>query len=399
MKTPNETTNTVIRKTYPRIRTYDKHGKTYFRVDMRRKGYVGQKFKDFSTADAAKSFASAVVGDGIPVLNSTMLLNNQEVAYLEQHCGVYGKTLKDAVVFATGVWAKEKENGSSPFVSELLTLWIDYKKTGVKKLRKKSISTMSNCANVLKKHFGQMRVLEVTEDIIENFLIHRTDKKGNRISITTQKYYARYLQNFFNWCIRKKHCVENPANHWVKEIQIPKTTVAFYTVEQCQKIMMEALAVKEMTAYYALGLFAGIRPDEISNMTWAKNIKMDTKEIFIEAAISKTKMDRQFKITDTMFKWLEHCKAYCNAENQPLIPSDGLRYKKDKVNNSLGFDNIQDGLRHTFATYFYAEVKNYEALKNIMGNSPDIIRRHYKGTIDAAEIEKFKNIVPSSLTK
>lgn len=360
---------------------------------MRRKGYTEQPFKDFSTADKAKTFASDVVGEGIPELNATLLLNNREVAYMEQHCGVYGKTLKDAVKLATSIWAKEKEVGNSPFVSELLTLWIDYKKTGVKHLRKKSISTMSNCANVLKKHFGHKRVLEISEDSIEEFLINRKDKNNVGISTTTKKYYARYLQNFFNWCIRKKHCVENPANHWVREIQIPKTTVSFYTVEQCQKIMNEAVKVEAITAYFALGLFAGIRPDEIAHMTWEKNIKMNSQEIFIEAAISKTKMDRQFKMSGTMFKWLEYCKKL----DQPLIPTKGLRYKIDKVHGNLGFENIQDSSRRTFATYHYAEVGNYESLKVIMGNSPDIIRRHYKGTIDASEIEKFKNISPDSV--
>ena len=51
---------------------------------------------------------------------------------------------------------------------------------------------------------------------------------------------------------------------------------------------------RHMTAFFALGIFGGLRPEEIQKMTWQKNIKMDSREIFISHDISKTKADRQF---------------------------------------------------------------------------------------------------------
>ena len=289
--------------------------------------------------------------------------------------------------FAINHWFEEKAKLATPFMSEVLDLWIENKTNGLKKLRPKSIKTMKNCANVLKQYFGQMKIGAVTHDTIEAFL------KDRNVSETTQKYYARYLQNFFNWCIRKKLCTENPANFWVSEIMVPKTTVAFYTVEQCQAIMRATIDYPNMRAFFALGLFSGIRPEEIARMTWEKNIHWEHKEIFIQAAISKTKSDRRFKMNDTTIKWLEHCLALGGN----LIPKKNLRHLKDKIYKQLSFANIQDGSRHTFATYHYAEFGNYESLKQVMGNSPIISARHYKGTISQSEVEAWKAITPDSI--
>jgi len=61
------------------------------------------------------------------------------------------------------------------------------------------------------------------------------------------------------------------------------------------------------------------------------------------------------------------------------------------------FSTCSTVYRHTFATFQYAEYKNYEQLRFIMGNSPGIIQRHYKGTISQDEISKFKAINPKNL--
>src|SRR5262249_46619606 len=152
----------------------------------------------------------------------------------------------------------------------------------------------------------------------------------------------------------------------------------FFTVEQCQSIMKLTKAEPRLTAYFAICLFAGVRPEECQRLTW-KNVKMNTKEIEIPSTIAKTKKARGFVMSDNLYQWLSVAD-----KKQQLIPSN-FRKLRQKAVNGLTFEWIQDGMRKSFATYHYAKHKNldkgFEGLRHIMGNSPSVIEKFYKGVI------------------
>jgi len=379
----------TIRKDYPKVRSYVKHGKTYYQVDLRSKHHAGQKFKNYTDRTEALRFASDL-GD-VAVKHGTSALatiKDPRVATWTQQCAVYGKTPEDAISLAVNFWLQEKAKQESPFMAELLNVWVDDKITGVKKLRPKSIQSIRDMSKAFKRDFGTMRIKEVDSAVIENYL------KAKTVSPQSKKNIARYLQGFFNWAKLRKYHNENPAEYWVKQIDVKKDTVKFYSVEQVEKIMRLAMRPenRHMTAFFALGIFGGIRPEEIERMNWRENVLMASKEIFISHDISKTKADRQFTMSDTLFQWLDYCR-----ETKPLVPVANLKNYRKKITKLLPFPFIADGYRHTFATFHYAEHKNHEVLRFIMGNSPGIIRRHYQGTISQDEISKFKVVTPSNL--
>ncbi len=86
---------------------------------------------------------------------------------------------------------------------------------------------------------------------------------------------------------------------------------------------------------------------------------------------------------------------FFQAKGQPLIPTN-LKNKRQEFVKTLSFTWIQDGLRHTFCTFHYAKHKNIELLRHVMGNSPAVIDRFYKGAVNKAEVEEFWNIVPKA---
>jgi integrase len=378
----------TLRKDYPKVRQYVKHGNTYYQVDLRGKHHVGQKFKNFNDRKEALRFA-ADIGDTVAKngISALATVKDERVAAWTEQCGRYGRTPEDAIALAVNFWLQEKAKMESPFMAELLSVWLDDKIVGVKKLRPKTIKSIREMANVFKKDFGTMRIKEVDSAVIENYL------KSKELSQQTKKNIARYLQQFFNWAIFRKYHSENPAEYWVKQIEVKKGTVKFYTVDQVEQTMRLAMKPENlhMTAFFALGIFGGLRPEEIQKMTWQKNVKMDSREIFVSHDISKTKADRQFTMSDTLFEWLESCR-----EIKALVPLANLQNYRKKITKNLPFPFVADGYRHTFATFHYAEHKNYEQLRFIMGNSPGVIQRHYKGTISQEEIAKFKAITPKT---
>ena len=61
---------------------------------------------------------------------------------------------------------------------------------------------------------------------------------------------------------------------------------------------------------------------------------------------------------------------------------------------------IENGLRHSFGTYFFALTENeYEVAKQ-MGNSPDVMKSHYANQLITKETAKeYFEIAPSNDAK
>jgi integrase len=376
----------TIRKQYPPIRTYDKSGQTYYRVDLRGKHYSGTvKTKQFTDRAEAEKFAEDWAANILKKgFDSVQAVNSPRLIELEKQCALFGYTPEDAVKVACNVWFEEKAIKLSPLMSELLDKWVQDRETGIKKIREASKKAIKNYAGLFKQYFGALRIKEVTIEKVEAYL------KSREMSQQTKKNNLRYLQNFFNWANHRNYYQGiNVAKYWLKEIVIERRTAEYYTVNECEQILREAMRPENqrIVSYFALGLFAGIRPDETEQLTWA-NILWDTREIYIPSHISKTKADRQFVMSETLFAWLTLVKNV-----QPLIPNKNIRRIKDAVTKDLDFV-FTDGLRHTFATFHYAKYNNYETLKSIMGNSPNIIQKHYKGVVSVDQIEAFFRLTP-----
>jgi site-specific recombinase XerD len=355
-------------------------------VDLRRKHYVGPKFKNFTDRTTALDYASEIGEKAAKSGLTSISVHTSDpklVAFTEQ-AALYNKTLDEVFALGLAECERDRKVKDSPFMAELLTSWMDEKTLSkLTPLRERSKKSIRNMAETFQKDFGTARIKEVTKARVEQYL---NDKD---VSNQTRKNLRSYLGQFFNWCKAKSYHDQNPAESI--KIHVESGVPEFFSVEQCDTIMAEAKKDPNMTAYFALCLFGGIRPEEAERMTWKQNIKLATKEIYIQAAISKTKKDRLFVMSDNLFAWLQHCQ-----DVKPLVPQVNIKNLRVRISKRLGFDWIQDGLRHTFATFHYSKHHDLEELRHIMGNSPGVIERFYKGVISASEIEKFWNILPSS---
>ena len=373
----------LLRKDYPRVRQYVKAGNTYFQVDLRRKHYVGPKFKGFNNRERALRFAAEmaakVAKSGVDSI-SVVGVDPKVKAWREQFA-LYGKTLEQAVEVALGVFQKEQAVRESPHMAALLSVWVDDKTSdSLKPLREKSKKSIRNMAETFKADFGMARIKEITTERVEQYLRDKPCSQQYRENLRS------YLSQFFNWCRKKKHHNENPAEDI--DVQVVRGVPEFFSVEQCRAIMTEASKPENraMTAYFALCLFGGVRPDETERMSW-ENIHGE--EVFIPAQIAKTKKDRLFKMSGNLAAWIRFCRG-----TSPLVPASNIKNLRVRVCKPLKFAWIADGLRHTFATFHYAKHHSLEELRHAMGNSPAIIERFYRGTIGEDQVEGFWSILP-----
>lgn len=152
--------------------------------------------------------------------------------------------------------------------------------------------------------------------------------------------------------------------------------------------------------YVAIGLFAGIRPQETFRLDWS-DIKAD--HIEVRASGSKVGVRRIVPLVPNLSQWL----ASYRQKSGPVCPvfKGGDLSRAQSVSKALraaaeqgGFKVIYDGLRHSFITFRVADIQNLPQVALEAGNSPAIIQEHYNGRSTPAEAKKYFGITPEKQT-
>ena len=149
-----------------------------------------------------------------------------------------------------------------------------------------------------------------------------------------------------------------------------------------------------MVPYYALTLFAGIRPDfkdgEIRKLQ-AKDIRFDTKVIIIEPGASKVNEKRTIKMQPNLIKWLEKYPI----EKYTIIPP--RRFRDLWVQVRKHHNLTHDVMRHTFISMTVGAFRSVGDASLQAGNSEAIIRKHYLDLKSTEEADAFWRIVPKGV--
>ena len=146
-----------------------------------------------------------------------------------------------------------------------------------------------------------------------------------------------------------------------------------------------------MVPYFALALFAGIRPDwkhgEMSKLK-PKHIHMDTGVILIEPEVSKVKEKRAIKIQPNLSLWLEKYSPV----RYPIIPTIRFPDMWAHVRNELKL--TQNVLRHTYISMAVGSFRSVGDAALQAGNFESVIRKYYLDLVTTEQADRFWRIVP-----
>ena len=145
-----------------------------------------------------------------------------------------------------------------------------------------------------------------------------------------------------------------------------------------------------LVPYFALTLFAGIRPDysdgEIKKLR-PEDIRYDTNVIFIEPQVSKVNEKRTIEIQPNLRTWLEKYPI----DDYPIIPQRIRDLLQDvRKQKKLPYDVM----RHTFISMIVGAFRSVGDAALQAGNSETIIRKHYLNLKSPKEANEFWSIVP-----
>lgn len=352
---------------YPFVRQVLKRGKARWVADLRRFG-KGRKFYANKT-DAEQACDIHYSGEGIAEEE------RNEYLHLRDRLKKAGATFSQAVDY----FLANKPTGTAR-LEFALNECISEKKAANRNARylqqlRYSVEAFINSVEVQECH--ESTVAHV------NAWLH---KKNPQWSPRTKMGRLVDLRTFFTFCKRKGWMAANPTE-LIEPIVVEDKPPGILTVLQCEQLLNTAARLKPwMVPYIALGMFCGIRPEEIQKLTW-KQVDLETLLVEVPAKVSKTRRRRLVSISKNAAKWLKQ-----GGELPPVNAWERMR----TIRTEAGIKKWpHDALRHSFASYHLAEFKDAAKTSHELGHwNTETLYRHYRELVKPADAKKFWSISP-----
>ena len=195
----------------------------------------------------------------------------------------------------------------------------------------------------------------------------------------TRQTWLNRISTLFSFAVRREIIERNPCD-CIDRITIDRSPPVVLTVEQSKTLLKTCPVV--CRPFLILGMYAGIRPDELHRMNWS-DINLDAATVKVDG---KTRQRRIVTLEAIAINLL----AQHPLKSGPLAPSRSTvkRWKK-KARAHLGGKWTADILRHTAASYLLAKHQDIGKVSFSLGNSPKILLRHYHDPVSPAECKKF----------
>lgn len=377
----------MLKKDWPNIFPSTINGKTYHVVDSRRviNGHRTGKREYYETDKAAQGRAEEIRRD---VINEGYqqgimpLKVKTDAALAMEKLQPYGRTLCEAVDFYV---EHLKRNGSNITISHAVEKWKETKKLlkDCGDIEKITYDTLEYRIDFFEEAFKGKMITELNSIILEPFF------RDPNYSSTTRRNLKSIVSEFLQWCTHpdRKWLLHNPCDFM--RIKSEDKEVEIIPIDDCRKLIEASKAVmfaKETAPYVMIGLFAGLRPSELRALRW-DNIDFKTHEIRVES--------EQIRYVPMHMNLAAQLDPY-REKGGEIIPRN-WRKKMDCVKAMAGYGEGKrypsDGLRHSFGSYWLALHNDRPRLAEIMGNSVDVIKRHYRKAIPKSEAEQFWSLI------
>lgn len=232
--------------------------------------------------------------------------------------------------------------------------------------------------------FKTSPIHEVTKDDFLEWL------EEEDFTIPTRRNYIRDCGILFNFAHSRKWLATVPTEG-IGKPTVEDREIQILSIRQVARLLLTAQRSAEFKPYLApiaIQLFAGVRTSEIKRLDWEQ---VREKQIIILASNAKTRQRRTISISDALASWI--------AEERQ---ESGLVFPKGKCWR-MGFTKLveaakitpwpRNALRHSFGSYHFAHFKNENLTAAEMGNSPQMIFKHYRAVVLDQDEDRFWKLI------
>jgi integrase len=203
-----------------------------------------------------------------------------------------------------------------------------------------------------------------------------------RGSAATRQSCLQRLRTFFEFCRLQGWVKTNPAEAVTRPSSENKPP-GILTVDECKSVLKACQENdKPLVTYFALCLFAGLRPAEARAIR-AEDIR--DGHIEVSAAKAKTRRRRFVTVNETLEAWLA-----LGGEFEPK----NWRSRFRAVVKASGVEWTNDCMRHSFVSYHYA-IHGSSITAREAGHSEQILFANYRALVTTEEARKFWELRPN----
>lgn len=256
------------------------------------------------------------------------------------------------------------------------------------------------------RHVLAQSLEDVTPALIERFIGERFSS-GDWKAPKTANSLRQILHQFFEYAI-KHHGFQSQDPRYINPVKAvdrlheDAPSIRFLTLEQIDEQLLAVSTCEVLHAAVAIFIYAGLRGSEACWLTH-EDVDLEKRLIRIEAKVHgpdqwqpKTRRNRAVPISKRLATILRD--YHPPGTNPWYLPSPtGKRYDPDNLSKRLRRLGRQAGLpwtcldfRHTFGSQLAQKGLSLYKISALMGNSPEICRRHYAALVPEAMHEEVE---------
>jgi hypothetical protein len=374
-----------------------KNGKTVYRVYLGQDSNGKKRYKQFKTEEDASTWVEDELNRQREHGKLTANLDGVLVAVwnrMDKELKALGSSLEQAGSETARRLKSVRKEGTA---KACLNAFIASK---IKQGRKPAyISDIkSRCLRFLEEHPSGLLARSISPELIR---VHLDDLPGATLQRDNQ---YRNLGAWLRWAVHHGWIGLDPMPPKLRGMaaKAPRGEAVILAPSKAKSLLLATLTSNEkdvspcgldVMPFVALSLFAGIRPAEFRKNVYEKNgtkkvIDLNWSDITpegirISAELSKTGLARVIPLHETLKRWIEFHFLWRKTNTGPILPPrwretwDGWRknYWVDEQGKQIKWH--ADQLRHSFGTYQLAITKNAGQVALEMGNSQNIVLKHY----------------------
>ena len=232
-----------------------------------------------------------------------------------------------------------------------------------------------------REHDGRL-VASITNKEVSGWLL------GLPCEPQTRENYRRALSNLFAFCVGRGYSTSNPAD--AVKVKIPPKPIGILTTSEARRLL--AACTESILAAVAIGMFAGLRREEINRLDWRE---VDLERGFIEVAAVKSKSARRRLVTisDNLRAWITPLRQLVGPVRLPEIT---YRRRFEEAVKAAQIEKWpHNALRHTFASNHLALHQDAAKTALQLGHSESrTLFAHYRELVRPEDAQAFWWIFP-----
>lgn len=257
---------------------------------------------------------------------------------------------------------------------------------------------------------------EVTTADVSNFITAHVKSRG--LKPKTANRYREIIHRLFNWAIEEQG-VKMPDNinpiSKVTKYKENAPQIRFLDLDQIDQQLGALRNNKLLQALVAMYIYAGLRREEALWLTIGDvdfdagpngMIQVRAKTVNGQYWQPKTKANRSVPISSMLLEYLKNYTPMLTKERWYFPSPKGKHYDPDNFSRDLRNANRKAGFqwgcldfRHTFGSQLAMKGVSLYKISTLMGNSPEICRRHYAALMPDALADSVEFAGPGRIER